>query len=78
MTFWEIRKELPTNRAEAETFFREKGRMEDLVPDYIVELIQKYNVLKNENLSKEEIHNAYIRLILDSKFGVEKPFEQKK
>ena len=60
-------------RAEAETFLREKGRMEELVPDHIVELIQKYNVLKNENLSKEEIHNAYIRLILDSRFGVEKP-----
>lgn len=73
LTFWEIRKEFPTNRAEAKTFLREKGRMEDLVPDYIVELIQKYNVLKNENLSKEEIHNAYIRLILDSRFGVEKP-----
>ena len=69
---------LPYNRTKAETFLREKGRMEDLVPDHIVELIQKYNVLKNENLSKEEIHNAYIRLILDSRFGVEKPSEQKK
>lgn len=70
--------EIPDNKKEAETILREKGRMEKLVPDHIVELIQKYNVLKNENLSKEEIHNAYIRLILDHKFGVEKPFEQKK
>ena len=70
--------EFPDNRAEAETFLREKGRMEDLVPGYIVELIQKYNVLKNENLSKEEIHNTYIRLILDHKFGVEKPSKRKK
>lgn len=76
--FWEIRKESPDNRAEAETFLRKKGRMEDLLPDHIVELIQKYNVLKNENLSKEEIHNAYIRLILDNKFGVEKPSKRKK
>lgn len=72
--FWAF----PDNRKEAETFLREKGRMEKLVPDYIVELIQKYNVLRNENLSKEEIHNAYIRLILDSKVGFEKPSEQKK
>ena len=78
LTFWEVRKEFPNNRAEAETFLREKGRMEELVPDHIVELIQKYNVLKNENLSKEEIYNAYIRLILDSKFGVEKPSKRKK
>lgn len=77
MNFWKIRKEFDS-RTEVETFLREKGRMEDLVPDHIVELIQKYNVLKNENLSKEEIHNAYIRLILDSRFGVEKPSEQKK
>lgn len=70
---WNIGELFPDDRAEAETFLREKGRMEDLVPDYIVELIQKYNVLKNENLSKEEIHNAYIRLILDHEFGVEKP-----
>ena len=74
----DIENTISDNRAEAETFLREKGRMEKLVPDHIVELIQKYNVLKNENLSKEEIHNAYIRLILDSRFGVEKPSEQKK
>lgn len=73
-----IGESFPDDRAEAETFLREKGRMEKLVPDYIVELIQKYNVLKNESLSKEEIHNAYIRLILDHKFGFEKPSEQKK
>ena len=71
-------REIPDNKKEAETILREKGRMEKLVPDYIVELIQKYNVLKNENLSKEEIYNAYIRLILDHEFGVEKPSEQKK
>lgn len=76
--YWDIKIRMFNNRTKAETFLREKGRMEDVVPDYIVELIQKYNVLKNENLSKEEIHNAYIRLILDNKFGVEKPFEQKK
>ena len=74
----EIKYTLPDNRTEAETFLRGKGQMEKLVPEYIVELIQKYNVLKNENLSKEEIHNAYIRLILDNRFGVEKPSEQKK
>ena len=77
-SFKNIKEILPDNRAEAETFLREKGRMEDFVPDYIVELIQKHNVLKNENLSKEEIHNAYIRLILDNKFGFEKPSKQKK
>lgn len=75
---WNIGESFPDDRAEAETFLREKGRMEKLVPDYIVELIQKYNVLKNENLSKEEIYNAYIRLIHDNRFGVEKPSEQKK
>ena len=71
--FSEIKYTLPNNRTKAETFLRKKGQMEKLVPDHIVELIQKYNVLKNENLSKEEIYNAYIRLILDHKFGVEKP-----
>lgn len=78
MVIRRIRKELFNNRTEAESFLRDKGRMEDLVPDYIVELIQKYNVLKNKNLSKEEIYNAYIRLILDHKFGVEKPSKRKK
>ena len=78
MDFWKIRKKISNSRTEAETFLREKGRMEKLVPDYIVELIQKYNVLKNENLSKEEIHNAYIRLILDNRFGLEKPSKRKK
>ncbi len=77
-SFGMIGESFPDDRAEAETFLREKGRMEKLVPDHIVELIQKYNVLKNESLSKEEIHNAYIRLILDNKFGVEKPSKQKK
>jgi hypothetical protein len=76
--FLDIQYKLPNNRTKAKTFLREKGRMEDLVPDHIVELIQKYNVLKNENLSKEEIYNAYIRLILDKRFGVEKPSKQKK
>ncbi len=51
--------------------------IQKLVPDYIVKIIQKHSIL--DNIPKEEeIYNAYIRLILDSKFGFEKPSEQKK
>lgn len=70
--FEEIQESLPKTRTEAESYLREKDRMEKLVPDYIVKLIQKYNVLKNDKLTKEEIYDAYIRLILDHKFGFEK------
>lgn len=41
------------------------GYIKKLVPDYIVKLIQKYNVLKNDKLTDEEIYKVYIQLILD-------------
>lgn len=55
----------------------ETGWIQKLVPDYIVKLIQKHNILKNK-LTKEDIYDSYIRLILDSKFGFEESSEQKK
>ena len=54
------------------------GYIEKLVPDYIVKLIQKYNVLKNDKLTKEEIYDEYVRLILDSRYGGEKESEKNK
>ena len=65
----EIVKSLPKTRPEAESFLRETDRMDKLVPGHIVKLIQKYNILRKENLTKEEIHNAYICLVLDNIFG---------
>jgi hypothetical protein len=46
--------------------------IKDLVPKYIVNLVQKYNVLKNEMLTADEIYDEYRRLILDSQFGIKK------
>ena len=71
---------LPDSRVEAEKYLREEDRMEKAVPEYIVKLIMKYNALGKEypksdedyRKYKELIHNTYIRLILDIKFGVEK------
>ena len=48
------------------------GYIKKLVPDYIVKLIQKYNVLKNNNLTEDEIYDEYIRMILDFTFGSDK------
>ena len=72
---------LPDSRVEADKFLREEDRMEKAVPEYIVKLIMKYNALGKEypksdedyRKYKELIHNTYIRLILDNRFGVEKP-----
>ncbi len=46
--------------------------IKDLVPKYIVNLVQKYNVLRNEMLTADEIYDEYRRLILDSQFGIKK------
>ena len=51
----------------------EKGYIEKLVPEYLVKLIQKYNVLNNDKLTKEEIYDEYIRLILDVEYGYQSP-----
>lgn len=51
----------------------EKGYIKELVPEYLVKLIQKYNVLKNDKLSADEIYNEYIRLILDAHYGYSSP-----
>lgn len=72
-----VKEELPSSPNEAEQVLREVGRMDALVPDYIVKLIQKHNALGNKNLTKEEIHNTYIQLILDNKFGVKKATKAK-
>lgn len=48
------------------------GGIKELVPTYIVELIQKYNVLKNDRLTADEIYDEYIRMILDFTFGADK------
>ncbi len=47
----------------------EKGYIKELVPEYLVKLIQKYNALKNDKLTADEIYNEYIRLILDAHYG---------
>lgn len=51
----------------------EKGYIKELVPEYLVKLIQKYNVLKNDKLTADEIYNEYIRLILDAHYGYSSP-----
>ena len=56
----------------------ENGLIKELVPDYIVKLIQKHNVLRNDHLTEKEIYDTYIRLILDNEFGFEEPSEKKK
>lgn len=48
----------------------ETGEIQKLVPDYIVKLIQKHNILKNTHLTKEEIYKSYIDFILDNRFGI--------
>lgn len=72
-----IKEELPSSRDEVEQYLREESRMEALVPNYIVKLIQKYNALDNKDLKKKEIHDTYIQLILDNKFGVKKEPKRK-
>ncbi len=51
----------------------EKGYIKELVPEYLVKLIQKYNALKNDKLTADEIYNEYIRLILDTHYGYSSP-----
>lgn len=51
----------------------EKGYIKDLVPEYLVKLIQKYNALNNDKLTAEEIYDEYIRLILDVQYGYQAP-----
>lgn len=51
----------------------EKGYIKELVPEYLVKLIQKYNVLNNDKLTAEEIYDEYIRLILDVQYGYQSP-----
>lgn len=50
-----------------------KGYIKELVPEYLVKLIQKYNALNNDKLTKEEIYDEYIRLILDVRYGYRAP-----
>ena len=51
----------------------EKGYIKELVPEYLVKLIQKNNALKNDKLTADEIYNEYIRLILDAHYGCSSP-----
>ena len=51
----------------------EKGYIKELVPEYLVKLIQKNNALKNDKLTADEIYNEYIRLILDAHYGYSSP-----
>ncbi len=51
----------------------EKGYIKELVPEYLVKLIQKYNALNNDKLTAEEIYDEYIRLILDVHYGYQAP-----
>lgn len=51
----------------------EKGYIKELVPEYLVKLIQKYNALNNDKLTAEEIYDEYIRLILDVQYGYQSP-----
>lgn len=51
----------------------EKGYIKELVPEYLVKLIQKYNALNNDKLTAEEIYDEYIRLILDVQYGYQAP-----
>lgn len=51
----------------------EKEYIKELVPEYLVKLIQKYNALNNDKLTKEEIYDEYIRLILDVEYGYQSP-----
>lgn len=51
------------------------GYIKELVPDVIVKLIQKYNALKNDKLTEEEIYDEYIRMILDFTNGSEENTE---
>ena len=60
-----------------ETFqdFLKNIYIKEFVPDVIVKLIQKYNVLKNDKLTEEEIYDEYIRMILDFTNGSEENTE---
>lgn len=51
----------------------EKGYIKELVPAYLVKLIQRYNALNNDKLTVEDIYDEYIRLILDVKYGYQSP-----
>lgn len=51
----------------------EMGYIKELVPEYLVKLIQKYNALNNDKLTAEEIYDEYIRLILDVHYGYQAP-----
>ena len=73
----DVKEELPSLRNDAEQYLREKDRMDAIVPDYIVKLIQKYNAKGNKNLTKEDIHNTYIQLILDNTFGAKEVASKK-
>ena len=64
-----IKDDLPKSREEAEKYLFEKGRLETLVPEYIVKLIQIHNALGDKNLTKETIYKKYAELILDNQFG---------
>lgn len=51
-----------------DAILRREGVIQEYVPDYLVDLIQRYSVLRileNRTPTKEEIYDTYIRLILD-------------
>lgn len=64
-----IKNDLPSSRELAEKYLFERGRLEELVPEYIVKLIQIHNAIGNKNLTKDTIYKKYAELILDNKFG---------
>lgn len=64
-----IKNELPSSRELAEKYLFERGRLEELVPEYLVKLIQIHNAIGNKNLTKDTIYKKYAELILDNKFG---------
>lgn len=73
---YEVRKESPESRNEADKYLREKDRIKLLVPEHIVKLILKYSEeLKKRKESEKEkeeiIYDTYIRLSLDHWFGDE-------
>lgn len=54
------------SRSKDEAKKKIKEMIQQLVPDRCVSLIQKYNVLKNDNITPEQIYSVYIKLITDN------------
>ena len=69
-------KEIYSTREELKQIL-ENELIKEIVPEYYIKIIQKYTIL-DESPKEDEIYNTYIRLILDYRFGFEKPSKQKK